>query len=139
MNFTANMKIAHRLSLGFGIAILALLILSGVAILGIGQLKDNLSQIVEINNPEAAAANRMVDSAQEMRVQYRQYIVDPEPANQRQAFERMQTAQANFNKAEADLVKLFDKYAAFTSTKEKELMAQISSQRQTVVESPRLY
>ena len=130
MNFGANMKIAHRLTLGFGLAVLALILVGGLAIRGVMNLKENLDSIVDVNNPEAAAATRMVDFAQEMRVQVRQILLEKTPAEKKLPIENFLRAQENYNKQEAELQRLFEKYASQTSARERELTAAILIARQ---------
>jgi methyl-accepting chemotaxis protein len=129
MNIGSSMKVSQRLSLGFGLAIMALIIISAIAIQGVMHLRDALNMIVDVNNPEASAANRMVDAAQEIRIQYRQLLIEVTPENKAKALDRLNAGQEKYFKAESELNKLFEKYAALTSPKERELLSQISSQR----------
>lgn len=130
MNIASNMKVAHRLMLGFGLAIAALIGLSVTAIVGVANLATSLTSIVEVNSPEATAAARMLDSVQEMRIQYRQALLDnDDPAKRSSAMDKHKAAEASYMRAESELFKLFDKYAYLTSPKERELVAQITQQR----------
>lgn len=130
MSIASNMKVAHRLMLGFGLAITALAGVSMAAIMGIANLTTSLTTIVEVNTPEATMAAHMLDAVQEMRVQYRQALLDREVAAKRaSAVEKLKGAEATYLKAESDLFKLFDKYAHQMSARERELVAQITQQR----------
>ncbi len=128
MTLGSSMKIAHRLTFGFGFAVLALIILSVVSIQGVIHLNDALSFIVEINAPETDIANKMVETAQEIRVQYRQTLLDEAPGAKAKSLERLQAAQDKFQKYEIELNRLFEKNAADTNAKERELSSQITSQ-----------
>lgn len=129
MNIGSSMKIAHRLAIGFGLAVIALIVLSIVSVQGVLHLRESLTIIVDVNNQEAAAANRMLDAVQEMRVQYRQLLIDETPDEKAKSLERVRVAQEKYQKTENDLAKLFEKYADVTSAKERELFPQILSQR----------
>ena len=132
MSIASNMKVAHRLILGFGLAITALIGLGMFAIMGMASLTASLTTIVEVNTPEATIAAQMLDAVQEMRVQYRQALLDRDDAAKRaSATEKLQASEATYLKAESDLFKLFDKYASQMSTRERELVARITQQRPT--------
>jgi methyl-accepting chemotaxis protein len=130
MNIASNMKVAHRLMLGFGLAIAALIGLSVTAIVSVANLTASLTTIVEVNAPEATAATRMLDAVQEMRIQYRQALLEQsEPTKFSKSIEKLKAAEANYMKHESELLRLFDKYAHLTSAKERDLVAQITQQR----------
>ncbi|WP_295004332.1 methyl-accepting chemotaxis protein [uncultured Dechloromonas sp.] len=130
MIIASNMKVAHRLMLGFGLAIAALVGLGAAAITSIAKLSASLTNIVEVNAPEAIMATRMLDAVQEMRVQYRQALLDREVGAKRaSAVEKLKAAEAVYLRSESELFKLFDKYAHLMTANERELVSQITQQR----------
>ena len=131
MNASQGMTVARRLSLGFGLIILILVGMVVITLSGVSGINTQIYEIVKINAVQSRLASQMVDAAQEMRVQYRQVILDDDAAKDKTTLERYRKARENFLKAEGELKGMFQKYAANTSPAEREIMTQITGWRPT--------
>ena len=103
MNASQGMTVARRLSLGFGLIILILVGMVVITLSGVSGINTQIYEIVKVNSIQSRLANQMVDAAQEMRVQYRQIILDDDVAKEKTTNERYKKARENFLKAEGDL------------------------------------
>ena len=84
MNASQSMTVARRLSLGFGLIILVLIAMVTVTLVGLSTINQQIYEITQINAVQGRLATKMVDSAQEMRVQYRQLMLENDPAKKKE-------------------------------------------------------
>ena len=116
MNASQSMTVARRLSLGFGLIILVLIAMVTVTLVGLSTINQQIYEITQINALQGRLATKMVDSAQEMRVQYRQLLLENDPAKKKESAARLSKAREAYLKAETEIKALFQKYAAQIST-----------------------
>ena len=79
MNASQSMTVARRLTLGFGLIVLVLIAMVTVTLVGLSTINQQIYEITQINALQGRLATKMVDAAQEMRVQYRQMLLDTDP------------------------------------------------------------
>ena len=119
MNASQSMTVARRLSLGFGLIILVLIAMVTVTLVGLSTINQQIYEITQVNAVQGRLATKMVDAAQEMRVQYRQMLLDTDPAKDRESAARLAKARESFLKSEGEIKALFQKYAATMSEFDK--------------------
>ena len=129
MNASQSMTVARRLTLGFGLIVLVLIAMVTVTLVGLSTINQQIYEITQINALQGRLATKMVDAAQEMRVQYRQMLLDTDPVKDRESAARLTKARESFLKAESEIKGLFQKYAAQMSANERELMNQLGNQK----------
>ena len=129
MNASQSMTVARRLSLGFGLIILVLIAMVTVTLVGLSTINQQIYEITQINAVQGRLATKMVDSAQEMRVQYRQLLLENDPAKKKESAARLSKARETYLKAETEIKALFQKYAAQMSASERDLMSQLANQK----------
>ena len=129
MNASQSMTVARRLSLGFGLIILVLIAMVTVTLVGLSTINQQIYEITQINALQGRLATKMVDSAQEMRVQYRQLLLENDPAKKKESAARLSKARETYLKAETEIKALFQKYAAQMSASERDLMSQLANQK----------
>lgn len=91
-----NMSVAKQLGLGFAFSVLLLLITDVVAFRGLLESQANLRVLVESSNKQIELASGMIDRSQEMRVQYRQIVLDDADATRKSTEEKYLAAQQAF-------------------------------------------
>ena len=99
MNASQSMTVARRLSLGFGLIILVLIAMVTVTLVGLSTINQQIYEITQINALQGRLATKMVDSAQEMRVQYRQLLLENDPAKKKESAARLSKAREAYLKA----------------------------------------
>lgn len=91
-----NVSVAKRLGLGFACAVVLLLVADLVAIRGLLELQANLRVLVESSSRQIELASSMIDRSQEMRVQYRQIVLDDAMETRQKTRDKYQAAQKSF-------------------------------------------
>jgi len=127
---TKQMSVAMRLGLGFGALIVFLLLVFLVAVSGFRHINGQLRGITQENGPELVQINIISDVVQEMRVQYRNVIINTEPAEIAQAVEAYNAAKAKYQDAYRKLEDLFAGQVEPMTEKERDLMSQLATQSQ---------
>ncbi|QLG89019.1 methyl-accepting chemotaxis protein [Chitinibacter bivalviorum] len=102
-----NLSVAQRLAIGFGLLIALLTISNLFAIRGVNKINDDLQEIVVANSAQMRSASILIDRAQEIRVQYRQLLIDTTPDAQAKTKEKYDAARQEFAREEENLNKLF--------------------------------
>ena len=87
-----TLTVTKRLGLGFFALVALTLICQLLASYFIGTMKDDMYEIVEVNARQQAKAVDLLDDTQEIRVLYRQTLLDTTP-------EARAKTQASFNEA----------------------------------------
>ena len=129
MNASQSMTVARRLTLGFGLIVVVLISMVAVTLMGLSTVNQQIYEITQINAVQGRLATKMVDASQEMRVQYRQLMLDSDPAKKKESTARLAKAREAYLKAESEIKALFQKYAAQMSPNERELMNQLANQK----------
>lgn len=129
MNASQSMTVARRLSLGFGLIILVLIAMVTVTTVGLSTINQQIYEITNVNAAQGRLASKMVDAAQEIRIQYRQLLLDSDPAKKKETIARLHKARDSYLKSEGEIKALFQKYAALVSPVERDLMTQVANQK----------
>jgi methyl-accepting chemotaxis protein len=127
---TKQMSVAMRLGLGFGALITFMVLVFAIAMNGFSNINTQLSGITDENAPELVQINHINDAVQEMRVQYRNVIINTEPAQIAEAAEAYNAAKARYPEAYRKLQDLFAGQVEPMSEKERDLMNQMATQAQ---------
>ena len=125
MNTSQSMTVARRLSLGFGLIIVILIVMVVVTLLGVSSINQQLYEITQVNAQEGRLANKMNSQMQEMRIQYRQLVLENDPAKKKEIVSNLAVTREKFLKAEEELKVLFQKYSGMLSPGEREYLNQI--------------
>ncbi|WP_373974761.1 methyl-accepting chemotaxis protein [Chitinibacter sp. SCUT-21] len=126
MNFT----VAQRLVTGFILLMLLLSVSDFLAIRGINTISEDMDEIVTANTEQMRNASIMIDRLQEIRVQYRQLILEPDPDQQAKTTEKYQAAKKDYLAAEAELSKLFASPDYPADEQEKKAVGLIKSEQE---------
>ena len=129
MSTSQSMTVARRLSLGFGLIILVLAAMVAVSLIGLNTINQKIHEMIDVTSAQGNIASRMVDASQEIRVQYRQLLLDSDPAKKKDSLARLAKARETFLKNEGDLKASIQKYAAYSTATGRDLMVQVSNQR----------
>ena len=128
-----TLTVTKRLSLGFTALVALTLLCQMLASYFIGQMKDDMYEIVEVNARQQSKAVDLLDDTQEIRVLYRQTLLDTNP-------EARAKTQAAFNEARKrllqntqELEKLFSDPNYPPALEEKETLAKIKSTQGTAL------
>ncbi len=129
MSTSQSMTVARRLSLGFGLIILVLAAMVAVSLIGLNTINQKIHEIIDVTSPQGTLASRMVDASQEIRVQYRQLLLDSDPALKKNSLASLAKAREAFLKNEGDLKASIQKYAEYSTATGRDLILQVSNQR----------
>ena len=128
-----TLTVTKRLGLGFFALVALTLICQLLASYFIGTMKDDMYEIVEVNARQQAKAVDLLDDTQEIRVLYRQTLLDTTP-------EARAKTQASFNEARKrllqntqELEKLFSNPSYPPEPQEKDTFAKIKSAQGTAL------
>ena len=128
-----TLTVTKRLGLGFFALVALTLICQLLASYFIGTMKDDMYEIVEVNARQQAKAVDLLDDTQEIRVLYRQTLLDTTP-------EARAKTQASFNEARKrllqntqELEKLFSNPSYPPEPQEKDTFAKIKSVQGTAL------
>lgn len=124
-----NLSVAQRLTIGFGLLVVLLTISDIFAIRGINSINDDLQEIVVANSAQMRSASILIERAQEIRVQYRQLLIDTTPDALAKSKAKLEAARDEFGKEEENLNKLFTNPLYPPTTTESELLKKIQEQR----------
>jgi methyl-accepting chemotaxis protein len=89
----ANMRIATRLGLGFGILVLLMIAISGIGITRLGSVNGSLSDIVGDKWPKAVSANAVTAGTNEIAIAMRNLLLSTDKADQKQQVEIVMEAR----------------------------------------------
>ncbi|MBE9607933.1 methyl-accepting chemotaxis protein [Chitinilyticum piscinae] len=103
-----SLTVSRRLLLGFG-AILILMVAGDLfGMLRIKSLGDNVHEIVDANTKQLEQSLRLIDHVQEMRIQYRQLLLDDLPQKQKATQEKYLAARKAVLDGHEKLKQLFN-------------------------------
>ena len=123
----ANMKVATRLSVGFGMVLLLLLTVTALGINRMAQLQERVDEITRINNVEVKLASAMYLTITERALALRNLILLSEEAEIQIEVKRIKAQGVRYSEAEDRLSKMFSAQPGTTS-EEKRLLEQIKTQ-----------
>ncbi|WP_288841869.1 methyl-accepting chemotaxis protein [uncultured Deefgea sp.] len=127
MNSTKNMSVAMRLALGFGALVVMLLICVAVAVQGLAQIDNQLDDIIKVKFSRNDMYGLMVDKLQEMRVLYRQAVIEDDETKLKGIEEKYQVAKKEFLETQMALSKSMEEQDGFNSRKEIEIQNQLKT------------
>ncbi len=127
MNSTKNMSVAMRLGLGFGALVVMLLICVAVAVQGLAQINTQLEDIVKVKFSRNDLYALMVDKLQEMRVLYRQSVIEEDESKLKGIDEKYQAAKKAFLEAQTAFNKSMEEHDGQNSRKEVEIQNQLKA------------
>ncbi|RFP13261.1 HAMP domain-containing protein [Duganella sp. BJB488] len=119
-----NLKIGTRLGAGFAIVLLLLLFIAGLGISRLAALKDNMDEIVNINDVEGRLAIAMRTTISDRATAIRNLILLTDEAEMQPEMGRVKMQNALYAEAEDKLGKMFAN-SPTTSNQEKALFAKI--------------
>ena len=124
MKAFTTMRIGRRLGLGFG---LVLLLMAGVALLGLGRMAamhDRLEEITQVNNAESRLAMAMRIAVNQVNIQARNVVLDTDAARRGEELKQLDLSRARYNAAEQKLDAMLAQQPG-TSEKAKALFARV--------------
>ena len=127
MNSNKNMSIAMRLGLGFGALVVMLLICVAVAVQGLVQINHELEDIVKVKFARNDLYGLMVDQLQEIRVLYRQSVIEDDETKLKGIEEKYQAAKKAFLETQAAFNKSMEEHDGQNSRKEIEVQNQLKA------------
>jgi methyl-accepting chemotaxis protein len=119
-----TLRLSHRLALGFGLVLALLLLIAGIGIARMAQIQGQLEHIVTVNNAETKLAVSMRIAINQVATATRNLILLTDEADMKAETDRLARSRANYDKAEAELARLFETIPG-TSAEEKALFARI--------------
>ena len=93
-----NFSVAKRLSLGFAFAVVLIIISNLMAMRGLQNVQVQLDFLVHTSSKQISLSSDMLDKAQEMRVQYRQIVLEDTLEGKTKVQEKYQGASTAFGK-----------------------------------------
>ncbi|SNS52804.1 methyl-accepting chemotaxis protein [Noviherbaspirillum humi] len=123
-----RLKIGWRLRIGFGIMLLFLMLVAGLALLRMSFLGEQVRAISEINNTEMKLALEMRLTIYDRMIALRNIMLLSDEAALKQEHQRIRDQAAKYDAAEARLDAMFKSIADTTDT-EKDLMKQVRKLR----------
>ncbi len=125
MNFLNNLKLSHRLALGFGLVLSLMAALAFAAYVGLSDTNDDLHTIADNAVPSLKVAADLKNGSLDLRRLEYNHLVSEDPA-------RLQTLEANIAKHQAELLQAFKAYEPLISNEEDRALwqaAQADAQR----------
>ncbi len=107
-----DMKIGKRMTLGFGVVLLLMVILVWEALSGMSNIQDKMNRIVKINNVRIELCNDMHDQIAEISIQVRNILLDSNPEKKQEYVKRISGYREKYNEA-------FKKNEEMTSKEDK--------------------
>ncbi len=101
-----DLKLAMRLSIGFGLVLLTLVLVGGLGIRSLGQVQDRLEGITRVNNKEAALAVTMRISVNQIAIFTRDLVLLENAAEMKVVNDSLVRSRANYDAAEEELGKM---------------------------------
>jgi methyl-accepting chemotaxis protein len=123
-----QMKLATRLSLGFGLVLALLVATAGFGISRMAQIEARLETIVHENNEQLHQAVQMRIAVNQVATGMRDVVLLSDAEEMKAARERIQVARANYDKAADKLGKMFAEMASTTGN-ERDALAKIKEQQ----------
>jgi methyl-accepting chemotaxis protein len=103
MNVLANLNIGTRLALGFGVLLLLLLVLTGVAVSRMNVIDARVSEIVEVDAKKLRLATAMRDLVRDQSVAIRDVVMQEDMSFKRSELKRMKTVSDLFAQTKENL------------------------------------
>jgi methyl-accepting chemotaxis protein len=120
----SQMKVSHRLNLGFGVLLLLLMTIVGIGIDRMAEVNRRLNSISNVNNVEVRLAVAMHASLYEQSIATRDLLLAPDAAARKSANDRMKKEMASYQAIEKELDAMFTSLEE-TADIEKAAMAQV--------------
>lgn len=123
-----NLKIGSKMGLGFG---LVLVLLLGIALLGISRMSlinDNLLEITNVNNAEIRLIADMRNAVRNISVAVRNIVLLTEMDDMQKEKDRIDEQRAKYNEAYAKLEKMFNDLPAITN-EEKQFLVKLMQEQ----------
>ena len=98
MNVLANLTIGARLVLGFGVLLLLLLVLTGVAVSRMNVIDARLTLIVDVDAKKLRLATAMRDLVRDQSVAIRDVVMQQDMSFKKAELKRMKTVSEEFAK-----------------------------------------
>ncbi len=115
----ARLSFGTKLVIAFGITLVFMVAVAGIGILGMASVKDDMAQIVEVENKKVALANATIDSANAHQIAMRNLLISED----RDFCEKQ---KATIDKAQKDMPAYMGQLAKLVITTEgKQLLASI--------------
>jgi methyl-accepting chemotaxis protein len=126
-----DMKVSTRLSIGFSVVLVALIVVAIFGISGMSSLRDKLNEITYVNNAEAKLANQMATSVQTRALVIRNLALftDQELINKELA--RLKPLEKKYADSYQELGRLFTQEPG-TTQRERELFAALKADEAAV-------
>ncbi|WP_373973812.1 methyl-accepting chemotaxis protein [Chitinibacter sp. SCUT-21] len=120
-----NFSVAHRLTIGFSILLLFVVLSDIFALRSIHNMNDDMREIVYSNTAQMQTASILIDKVQEMRIQYRQMVLEETPEAKAKVKEKYMAARGLFLENISKLQKLFDDKEFPASDANRSLLAKV--------------
>src|SRR5476649_533949 len=118
----ANMKVATRLGVGFGLVAALLALVAGLGVNRMAQMQDRVNEITQINSVEARLAATMDLTVTERALALRNLILLTEPKEMQVEIERIAVQEKKYTEAQEQLGAMFRTNAG-TEPEEKQMLA----------------
>ena len=119
-----NMKIGKKLSLGFGVLIITMIILAGIGIYNMSAMKGKLDRIVNVNNARIEYGNRLVLAIDEIILIQPELITAKDAGKKKEALAKIEKSRADYQEVFNGIEKMID------TQQEKDLLDKV---KQTIV------
>jgi methyl-accepting chemotaxis protein len=119
-----KLKLKHRLMCSLGLLMGLSLLIGGAGMLGVRAVDRNISEILDLNNPQMLYANELQASIQDRMLAVRNVILLTDPALVAPEVERIKRQENLYRETYVKLGKMFDDEAT-TTAEEKRLFASL--------------
>ncbi|HLM54397.1 MAG TPA: MCP four helix bundle domain-containing protein, partial [Pseudoxanthomonas sp.] len=99
INFLQNYNVGTRLAAGFGLLILAMVVLAAMSYTNMRSMNERSTEIVEVYSRKAALVNDMIDATNAISLSIRNLVIFAEPETMAAERERLAQARAEYDKA----------------------------------------
>ena len=123
----ANMKVATRLGVGFGLVAALLALVAGLGVNRMAQMQDRVNEITQVNSVEARLAATMDLTVTERALALRNLILLTEPKEMQGEIERIATQEKKYADAQNELGAMFSTNPS-TAPEERQLFDVIKQQ-----------
>jgi methyl-accepting chemotaxis protein len=114
-NFLQHYNVGKRLAAGFGLLVLAMVVLAAVAFTNMRSMQERSTEIVEVYNHKASLVNDMIDASNAISLSIRNLVIFAEP-------EAMETARAQLGDARNKYDKARETLYAFKADPEAQAL-----------------